>query len=141
LPNPEFDLILKSVTGLVRQKKVNARKPPPRGKILIIIGKIFKFECIIFMIIIFSSVVVALNVMSVIGPFIPTASGPTIIATPTPTITDTAASPPQPVGRWQKIDDFPLQVNTIVSDPTNLQVLYAGSKGGVYKSEDTGSNL
>ena len=138
LPNPEFDLILKSVTGLVRQKKVNARKPPPRDKILIIIGKIFKFEYIIFMIIIFSSVFVALNVMSVIGPFIPTASGPTIIATPTPTITATAALPPQLVGCWQKIDDFPLQVNTIVSDPTNLQVLYAGSKGGVYKSEDTG---
>jgi len=54
----------------------------------------------------------------------------------TPTIT--ATPPPPPFGSWQKIDDFPLQVNTIVSDPTNLQVLYAGSEGGVYKSEDTG---
>ena len=59
---------------------------------------------------------------------------PTNTLTPTPTNTLT----PITVGIWQKIDDFPLQVNTIVSDPTNLQVLYAGSEGGVYKSEDTG---
>ena len=70
---------------------------------------------------------------------------PTPINTLTPTSTIMPATPtvsatplPLLVGIWQKIDDFPLQVNTIVSDPTNLQVLYAGSKGGVYKSEDTG---
>jgi photosystem II stability/assembly factor-like uncharacterized protein len=70
---------------------------------------------------------------------------PTPINTLTPTSTIMPATPtvsatplPLLVGIWQKIDDFPLQVNTIVSDPTNLQILYAGSEGGVYKSEDTG---
>lgn len=65
----------------------------------------------------------------------PTTTTSTIIpATPTVRATPT----PLPVGSWQKIDGFPLQVNIIVSDPTNLQVLYAGSEGGVYKSEDAG---
>lgn len=68
---------------------------------------------------------------------------PTNTPTPTSTImtatpTVTATPPPPPFGSWQKIDDFPRQINTIVSDPTNLQVLYVGSEGGVYKSEDTG---
>nr|QNO55211.1 Ycf48-like protein [Methanosarcinales archaeon ANME-1 ERB7] len=63
---------------------------------------------------------------------------PTMRVTPTSTPTATATPPPRPVGNWEKIDDFPRRINTIVSDPTNLQVLYAGSEGGVYKSEDTG---
>lgn len=80
------------------------------------------------------------------GPTPPKTNTPTMIPsvtptptpTPTPTITATVTPTHLPVGIWQKIDDFPLQVNTIVSDPTNLKVLYAGSEGGVYKSEDTG---
>jgi photosystem II stability/assembly factor-like uncharacterized protein len=70
---------------------------------------------------------------------------PTITPTvppPTPTITPTVP-PPLAVGRWQKIDDLPRQVNALVVDPTNLHVLYAGtgaygSGSGVYKSEDAG---
>lgn len=54
--------------------------------------------------------------------------------------------PPTPnlfAGGWQKINDLPRQINSIVSDPTNPKVLYAGtgSSGagsGVYKSEDAG---
>ena len=72
-------------------------------------------------------------------PTITPTFSPTMTVTPTSMPTATATSPPLPVGSWQKIDDLPGKINTIVSDPTNLQVLYAGSEGGVYKSEDAGS--
>lgn len=63
---------------------------------------------------------------------------------PTPTQTAPSETPTHPpVGSWQKIDDLPRQVNTLVVDPTNPHVLYAGtgasgSGSGVYKSEDAG---
>ena len=72
------------------------------------------------------------------------------INTPIPTSTIMPATPtvsttplPLPVGSWQKIDDLPRQVNTLVVDSANSQVLYAGtgasgSGSGVYKSEDAG---
>jgi photosystem II stability/assembly factor-like uncharacterized protein len=65
---------------------------------------------------------------------------------PVPTATASSASaplPPLPLGRWQPALDLPRQINTLVVDPSNPQVLYAGtgesgSGSGVYKSEDVG---
>jgi len=57
---------------------------------------------------------------------------------PTPTLTPIPATTGLPRGIWTKISDFPLKVNTLIADPTNPRVLYAGSVGGVYKSEDAG---
>lgn len=77
------------------------------------------------------------SIVTPINTPIPTST----IMSATPTVS--ATSPPLPVGSWQKIDDLPRQVNTLVVDPTNSQVLYAGtgdsgSGSGVYKSEDAG---
>lgn len=46
-------------------------------------------------------------------------------------------------GRWQRIPDLPRQINSLVVDPSNPQIIYAGaglqgSGSGVYKSEDSG---
>ena len=59
-----------------------------------------------------------------------------------PTITATAEVSVS-VGSWQPVPDLPRQINALVVDPTNPQVLYAGtgdtgSGSGVYKSEDAG---
>ena len=69
----------------------------------------------------------------------PTAiSAPTVIPTVAPT-----AEPARPIGEWQPIPDLPRSINTFVVDPSNPQVVYAGtgengSGSGVYKSEDGG---
>jgi photosystem II stability/assembly factor-like uncharacterized protein len=75
----------------------------------------------------------------------PTSTPPTLISTPTYTIATPipTSTPILFAGGWQKINDLPRQINSIVSDPTNPKVLYAGtgSSGagsGVYKSEDAG---
>ena len=56
---------------------------------------------------------------------------------------DVTAAPTPPPGSWQSVPDLPRQVNALVVDPTNPQVLYAGTGStgagsGVYKSEDAG---
>lgn len=64
---------------------------------------------------------------------------------PIPTPIVPASTPILFAGGWQKINDLPRQINSIVSDPTHPKVLYAGtgssgSGSGVYKSEDVGLN-
>lgn len=59
-----------------------------------------------------------------------------------PTVSVAGASPLS-AGSWQPVPDLPRQINTLAVDPTNPQVLYAGtgasgSGSGVYKSEDAG---
>jgi len=63
-----------------------------------------------------------------------------IASTPAPA---SPTSVPLPSATWQRISDLPRQINTLVVDPANPQVLYAGagdsgSGSGVYKSEDAG---
>jgi photosystem II stability/assembly factor-like uncharacterized protein/predicted Ser/Thr protein kinase len=73
-----------------------------------------------------------------------TPSPTTAVTQPTATPAISATAPPLPVGSWQPVLDLPRQINTLVVDPTNPQVLYAGtgdyagSGSGVYKSEDAG---
>jgi photosystem II stability/assembly factor-like uncharacterized protein len=67
---------------------------------------------------------------------------PTPAATIPPAVSAPVA-PPSPAGSWQRIADLPRQINALVADPTNPQVLYAGTGSfdagsGVYKSEDVG---
>ncbi len=69
----------------------------------------------------------------------PLSSEPTV-ALPLPA---SPTSVPLPFANWQRISDLPRQINTLVVDPANPQVLYAGagdsgSGSGVYKSEDAG---
>jgi photosystem II stability/assembly factor-like uncharacterized protein len=77
-------------------------------------------------------------------PTPPTATPPSQPAPTPPSPTVTAGSEsPLPVGSWQPVLDLPRQINALVIDPTNSQVLYAGtgdsgSGSGVYKSEDAG---
>lgn len=56
---------------------------------------------------------------------------------------EVTTAPPPPPARWQPIPDLPRHINALVVDPTNPQVLYAGTGStgagsGVYKSEDAG---
>jgi len=56
---------------------------------------------------------------------------------------DGATVAPLPPANWQPIPDLPRQINTLVVDPADPQVLYAGTGStgagsGVYKSEDCG---
>jgi len=67
---------------------------------------------------------------------------PTPAATVPPADSATVA-PTLPPGSWQPVPDLPRQVNTLVADPNDPQVLYAGTGAtgagsGVYKSEDGG---
>ncbi|MEW5957694.1 MAG: hypothetical protein AB1801_08230 [Chloroflexota bacterium] len=60
-----------------------------------------------------------------------------------PPPTDTPRAPSLPAGRWQPILDLPRRINSLAVDPTQPQVLYAGtgdngSGSGVFKSEDAG---
>jgi photosystem II stability/assembly factor-like uncharacterized protein len=62
---------------------------------------------------------------------------------PQATAPSAGAPPPLPPGRWESVLDLPGQINALVADPTNAQILYAGtgesgSGSGVYKSEDAG---
>ena len=64
-------------------------------------------------------------------------------ATPVPPTVSATGESSLPAGSWQPVPDLPRQINTLVVDPTNPQVLYAGtgasgSGSGVYKSEDAG---
>jgi photosystem II stability/assembly factor-like uncharacterized protein len=78
----------------------------------------------------------------------PTTSAPSPTSTQPPTKipappTVSATAPSLPPASWQRISDLPRQINTLVVDPTNPQVIYAGtgdngSGCGVYKSEDAG---
>lgn len=65
---------------------------------------------------------------------------PEPIESPTPRPTSTPAFPP---GSWSPLADLPRQINTVIVDPANSEILYAGagqngSGSGVYKSEDAG---
>ncbi|PPA79814.1 MAG: hypothetical protein C5S46_02410 [Candidatus Methanomarinus sp.] len=87
--------------------------------------------------------------------FMPTSDptpDPTPIGSPTstsiPTSAPTQTAPSEtpthpPIWSWQKIDGLPRQINTLVVDPTNSHVLYAGTGASglgssVYKSVDAG---
>ena len=64
-------------------------------------------------------------------------------ATPVPPAASATDGLSLPAGSWQPVADLPRQINALVADPTNPQVLYAGtgdagSGSGVYKSEDAG---
>ena len=67
-------------------------------------------------------------------------------ATPQPPRLTATAVPytPAPAGSWMALADLPRAINSVVWDPTNPQVVYAGtgdyagSGSGVYKSEDGG---
>jgi photosystem II stability/assembly factor-like uncharacterized protein len=63
--------------------------------------------------------------------------------TATPTATPTAG-PALPIGEWQPLLDLPRSINVFVVDPSNPQIVYAGtgengSGSGVYKSADGGA--
>jgi photosystem II stability/assembly factor-like uncharacterized protein len=81
---------------------------------------------------------------AVTSPPTATALLPTNTPPPTsPPSTATPSAPTLPAGRWQPGLDLPRQINSLVVDPTNPQVLYAGtgdngSGSGVFKSEDAG---
>jgi photosystem II stability/assembly factor-like uncharacterized protein len=75
----------------------------------------------------------------------------TLTASPRAAVTELTPTPPAVTGSsaatgasWQVIQDLPRRVNTLVTDPTNPQILYAGTGGylsggaGVYKSADGG---
>jgi photosystem II stability/assembly factor-like uncharacterized protein len=71
------------------------------------------------------------------------ADNPAPTSTPTvPPASETLL--PLPVGSWRQVNGLPGQINSLVADPTHLQVLYAATGvygaggGGVYKSEDGG---
>jgi hypothetical protein len=64
-------------------------------------------------------------------------------ATPVPPTVSVTGESSLPAGSWQPVSDLPRQINALAVDPTNPQVLYAGtgasgSGSGVYKSEDAG---
>jgi photosystem II stability/assembly factor-like uncharacterized protein len=44
----------------------------------------------------------------------------------------------KPSGAWQANADLPREVKALVVDPTNPELIFAGTPGGVYKSEDGG---
>jgi photosystem II stability/assembly factor-like uncharacterized protein len=79
----------------------------------------------------------------------PTAAVP-LLATTTlqpPRLTVTAVPyTPAPAGSWMALVDLPRAINSVIWDPTNPQVVYAGtgdyagSGSGVYKSDDGGRN-
>ena len=82
-------------------------------------------------------------------PELPPTLTPASPASPTPTIVGEPTAVPTceavlPGGDWNSIADLPRQINTLVADPSNAQILYAGtgdyagSGGGVYKSDDGG---
>lgn len=81
-------------------------------------------------------------------PSRPTSELPVTAGQPVIPSAPTAATPGQPpilsAGSWQAIVDLPRRINTLVVDPANPQVWYAGTGvygsggGGVYKSEDGG---
>ena len=62
--------------------------------------------------------------------------------TPAAGATDTPP-PPLPPANWQPISDLPRQINALIVDPSDPQIVYAGTGfsgagSGVYKSEDGG---
>jgi photosystem II stability/assembly factor-like uncharacterized protein len=65
-------------------------------------------------------------------------------ATPVPPTVSVTGESSLPAGSWQPVPDLPRQINVLAVDPTDPQVLYAGTGiygsggGGVYKSEDGG---
>jgi photosystem II stability/assembly factor-like uncharacterized protein len=80
--------------------------------------------------------------LTIESPATTTSTQPTTAPTKTAT-QPPPASTPIPFAKWQRISDLPRQINTLVVDPANPQVLYAGagasgSGSGVYQSEDAG---
>ena len=65
-------------------------------------------------------------------------------ATPVPPTVSATGESSLPAGSWQPVPDLPRKINALAADPTDPQVLYAGTGvygsggGGVYKSEDSG---
>jgi photosystem II stability/assembly factor-like uncharacterized protein len=76
----------------------------------------------------------------------PAAEPPPTLAEAQPTSPPPTKAPVQaalPAGNWQPIPDLPRGINTLIADPVNPRVLYAGTGStgagsGIYKSEDAG---
>lgn len=77
-------------------------------------------------------------------PVPPTNTPAPLAATPVPPTVSATGESSLPAGSWQPVPDLPRQINALAVDPTDPQVLYAGTGiygsggGGVYKSEDSG---
>jgi len=72
----------------------------------------------------------------------PSTAAPVAVTSAPPTV-GTPGQSSLPAGSWQHIPDLPRQINALVVDPTNSQIVFAGtgqrgSGSGVYKSEDAG---
>ena len=58
---------------------------------------------------------------------------------PTPTLASGSVSAPLPLGIWQPVPDLPREILSIVRVPDDSGIVYVGTEGFVYRSEDAGA--